>query len=59
MQATTKRRQLMTEREKEDQEQLEYLREWKKKHSGRAKEESAIKRICKKGRKLWTERFLR
>ena len=49
----------MTEREKEDQEQLEYLREWKKKHSGRAKEESAIKRIYKKGRKLWTERFLR
>ena len=35
----------MTEREKEDQEQLEYLREWKKKHSGRAKEDSAIKRI--------------
>lgn len=48
----------MTEREKEDQEQLEYLREWQAKHSGRAKE-SAIKRICKKGRKLWTERFLR
>ena len=27
----------MTEREKEDQEQLEYLREWKKKHSGESK----------------------
>lgn len=49
----------MNEREKEDQEQLEYLREWKVKHSRRAKEESAIKRICKKGRKLWTEKFLR
>lgn len=44
---------------KYDQEQLEYLREWKAKHSGRAKEESSIKRICKKGRKLWTEKFLR
>lgn len=49
----------MSEREKEDQEQLEYLREWKKKRLGRVKEESAIKRICKKGRKLWTEKFLR
>ena len=49
----------MTEREKEDQEQLEYLREWQAKHLGRAKEESAIKRICKKGRKLWMEKFLR
>lgn len=48
----------MNEREKEDQEQLEYLREWKAKHSGRAKEENAIKRICKKGRKLWAEKFL-
>lgn len=37
----------MNEREKEDQEQFEYLREWKEKHSGRAKEENAIKRICK------------
>ena len=27
--------------EKDDQEQLEYLREWKKKRSGRVKEESA------------------
>lgn len=45
--------------EKDDQEQLEYLREWKAKHSGRAKEESSIKRICKQGRKLWTEKFLR
>ena len=50
---------MMNEREKEDQEQLEYLREWKKKRSGRVKEESAIKRICKKGRELWTEKFLR
>lgn len=49
----------MNEREKEDQEQLEYLREWKAKRSGRAKEESVIKRIYKKGRKLWTEKFLR
>lgn len=49
----------MNEREKEDQEQLEYLREWKKKRSERVKEESAIKRICKKGRELWTEKFLR
>lgn len=49
----------MNEREKEDQEQLEYLREWKEKHSGETKEESSIKRICKKGRKLWTEKFLR
>ena len=47
----------MNEREKEDQEQLEYLREWKKKHSGRAKEESAIKRICKKGRKYGRKDF--
>lgn len=45
--------------EKDDQEQLEYLREWQAKHLGKAKEESAIKRICKKGRKLWTERFSR
>ena len=49
----------MNEREKEDQEQLEYLSEWKKKRSGRAKEASASKRICKKGRELWTEKFLR
>lgn len=45
--------------EKDDQEQLEHLREWKKKRSGRVKEESVIKRICKKGRELWTEKFLR
>ena len=49
----------MTEREKEDQEQLEYLREWQAKRSGRAKEENTIKRIYKKGKKLWMERFLR
>lgn len=49
----------MNEREKENQEQLEYLREWQAKRLGRAKGESAIKRICKKGRKLWTEKFLR
>lgn len=29
----------MNEREKEDQEQLEYLREWQAKHSGRAKKQ--------------------
>lgn len=49
----------MTEKEKEDQEQLEYLREWQTKHLGMARKESLIKRICKKGRKLWTERFSR
>lgn len=46
-------------RDKEDQEQLEYLREWREKHQGRVKEGSRIKKICKKGRKLWTEKFLR
>lgn len=49
----------MTEREKEDQEQLEYLRERQAKHLGMTRKESIIKRICKKGRKLWTEKFSR
>lgn len=37
-------RQMMNEREKEDQEQLEYLREWQAKHSGRAKNKYGVKK---------------
>ena len=38
----------MNEREKEDQEQLEYLREWKKKHSGEQKKKVQLKESARK-----------
>lgn len=49
----------MTEQEKNDREQLEYLKRWQEKKKQKCKKTNVFRKILQERGRRWTEKFLR
>lgn len=49
----------MTEQEKSDWEQLEYLKWWQEQKQRKRKKKNVFSKILRREKKEWTEKFLR
>lgn len=49
----------MTEQEKNDREQLEYLKQWQEKKQRKSKKTNVFSKLLRKENRRWMERFLR